>query len=80
MRSDLTSFRNPAVVYVAQGSVVFSCYSQQAMGWASGQFAAPLALGRTQSPIQWVPGALSLGLKRPGYESGQLLPSSVRVE
>jgi hypothetical protein len=27
------------------------------------------ALGPTQPPIQWVPGALSLGAKRPGREA-----------
>jgi hypothetical protein len=27
------------------------------------------ALGLTQPPIQWVPGALSLGVKRPGHEA-----------
>jgi hypothetical protein len=27
------------------------------------------ALGPTQLPIQWVPGALSLGVKRPGREA-----------
>jgi hypothetical protein len=26
-------------------------------------------LGPTQPPIQWVPGALSLGVKRPGHEA-----------
>jgi hypothetical protein len=28
-----------------------------------------LALGPIQPPIQWVPGALSLGIKRPGREA-----------
>jgi len=27
------------------------------------------ALGPTQPPMQWVQGALSLGLKRPGHEA-----------
>jgi hypothetical protein len=30
--------------------------------------ASRLALGTTQPPIQWVPGALSLGVKRPGLK------------
>jgi hypothetical protein len=30
------------------------------------------ALGLTQSPIQWVPGALSLGVKRPGREASRI--------
>jgi hypothetical protein len=34
----------------------------------------------TQPPIQWVPGALSLGVKRPGREAGHALPSSADVK
>jgi len=34
------------------------------------------ALGPTQSPTQWVPGALSLGVKRPGHEADHSPPSS----
>jgi hypothetical protein len=37
------------------------------------------ALGPTQSPIQWVPGALSLGVKRPGREADHSPPSSAEV-
>jgi hypothetical protein len=38
------------------------------------------ALGPTQPPIQWVPGALSLGLKRPGHEADHSPPSSAKVK
>jgi hypothetical protein len=38
------------------------------------------ALGPTQPPIQWVPGALSLGVKRPGREADHLPPSSAEVK
>jgi hypothetical protein len=31
--------------------------------------ASRTSLGPTQPPIQWVPGALSLGVKRPGQEA-----------
>jgi hypothetical protein len=34
------------------------------------------ALGATQPPIQWVPRALSLGVKRPGCEADHSPPSS----
>jgi hypothetical protein len=34
------------------------------------------ALGPTQPPIHWVPGALSLGIKRPGCEADHSPPSS----
>jgi hypothetical protein len=38
------------------------------------------ALGPTQSPIQWVPGAVSVGVKRPGREADDSLPSSAEVK
>jgi hypothetical protein len=38
------------------------------------------ALGPTQPPIQWVPGALSLGVKRPGCEADHSPPSSAEVK
>jgi hypothetical protein len=38
------------------------------------------AMGPTQHPIQWVPGALSLGVKRPGREADHLHPSSAEVK
>jgi hypothetical protein len=39
-----------------------------------------LALGPTHPPIQWVPGALSMGVKRPGREADHSLPSSAEVK
>jgi hypothetical protein len=42
--------------------------------------ASRAAPGPTQPPIQWVSGALSLGVKRPGRETGHSLPSSVEVK
>jgi hypothetical protein len=38
------------------------------------------ALGPTQPPIQWVPGALSLGIKRPGRETDHSPPFSAEVK
>jgi hypothetical protein len=38
------------------------------------------ALGPTQPPIQWVPGALNLGEKRPGREADHSPPSSAEVK
>jgi hypothetical protein len=38
------------------------------------------ALGPTQPPIQWVPGALFLGVKRPGRETDHSLPSGAEVK
>jgi hypothetical protein len=37
-------------------------------------------LGPTQPPIQWVPGALFLGVKWPGREADQSSTSSVEVK
>jgi hypothetical protein len=38
------------------------------------------ALGPTQPPIQWVLGALSLGVKRPRREADHSSPSSTEVK
>jgi hypothetical protein len=38
------------------------------------------ALGPTQPPIQWIPGALSLGIKQPGSESDHSPPSIAEVK
>jgi hypothetical protein len=38
------------------------------------------ALGPTQPPIQWVPGTLSLGVKRQGREADHSPPSSAEVK
>jgi hypothetical protein len=38
--------------------------------------ASVTALVPTQPPIQWVPGALSLGVKRPGRKADHSFPSS----
>jgi hypothetical protein len=37
-------------------------------------------LGPTQPPIQWIPEALSLGLRRPGREAGHSPTSSAKVK
>jgi hypothetical protein len=39
-----------------------------------------MALGPIQSPIQWVPRALSLGVKRLGREADHSPPSSAKVK
>jgi hypothetical protein len=38
------------------------------------------ALGPTQPPIQWIPGAFSLGVKRPGREADHSPPSSAEIK
>jgi hypothetical protein len=42
--------------------------------------ASRTAVGPTQPPIQWVPGALSLGTKRPGREAHHSSPSNAEVK
>jgi hypothetical protein len=42
--------------------------------------ASRMALGPTQPPIQWVPEALSLGVKRPGRETDHSPLSSAEVK
>jgi hypothetical protein len=42
--------------------------------------ASRTALGPTQPSIQWVLGALSLGVKRPGREADRSPPSSAEVK
>jgi hypothetical protein len=44
------------------------------------QHRAQNGLGSTQPPIQWVPGALSLGVKRKGREADHSPPSSAEVK
>jgi hypothetical protein len=52
--------------------------------WGLGIFlfttASGTVLGPTQPPIQWVPGVLSLGVKRPGPEADHSPPSSAEVK
>jgi hypothetical protein len=42
--------------------------------------ASRTALGPTQPPVQWVPGTLSLGVKRLGREADRSLPSSAEIK
>jgi hypothetical protein len=42
--------------------------------------ASRTALGPTQPPIRWVPGALSLEVKRPGSKANHSPPSSAEVK
>jgi hypothetical protein len=42
--------------------------------------ASRTALRPTHPPIQWVPGALSVGVKQPGREADHSLPSSAEIK
>jgi hypothetical protein len=54
--------------------------SQQWVGIYVFTTASRSTLGPTQPPIQWVPGALSLRVKRPGREADHSPPSSAEVK
>jgi hypothetical protein len=54
--------------------------SQRGLGIFLFTTASRTALGLTQPPIQWVPGALSLGVRRPGREADRSPPSSAEVK
>jgi hypothetical protein len=56
------------------------CDSRQGQRFILLVTASRLTLGPTQPPIQWVPGALSLGLKRPGRETDHSFPFSAEVK
>jgi hypothetical protein len=54
--------------------------AQQGLGIFLFITASRPALGPTQPPIQWIPGAPSLGVKRPGREADHSHPSSAEVK
>jgi hypothetical protein len=55
-------------------------YSQKGAGNFSLHHGVQTALEQTQPPIQSIPGALSLGVKRPGREAYHSLLSSAEVK
>jgi hypothetical protein len=71
--------------------IVLSCATDWTIGVVAFDFrrvlriflfttASRTALGPTQPSIQWVPGALSLGVKRQWREADHSLPSSAEVK
>jgi hypothetical protein len=58
---------------------VLGFYSRRRQRIFSFTTASRTALGPIQPPTQWVPGALSLGVKRPGHEADHS-PSSAEVK
>jgi hypothetical protein len=54
--------------------------SRQELGISPFTTTSRTNLGPTQPPIPWVPGALSLGVKRPGREADHSPPSSTEVK
>jgi hypothetical protein len=60
--------------------VVLGFDSRRGMGIFFFTIASRTALGPTQPPIQWVPGALSLEVKRPGREADHSPPPSAEIK
>jgi hypothetical protein len=54
--------------------------TQQRLGNFLSTASSRPALGPTQPPIHWVPGSLSLGVKRPDREADNSHPSSAEVK
>jgi hypothetical protein len=65
------------IIFVFQGVLEFD--SRRGLGIFLFT-ASRTALGPTQPPIQWIPGVLSLGMKRPGCEASHSPPSSAEVK
>jgi hypothetical protein len=55
-------------------------YSRQGEEISLFSTASRPGLGSTQPPIQWLPGALSPGMKRPEHEADHSTPSSAEVK
>jgi hypothetical protein len=67
-------------IYLGWKIGVLGFDSRQGLGIFFFTTASRTALGLTQPPIQWVPGALSLGIKRPGREADHSPPSNAEVK
>jgi hypothetical protein len=70
------------IVAYIQAYSEFLCmgFEQQRLDIFLSTTASRPVLGPTQPPIQWVPGVLSLGVKRPGRETDHLPPSSAEIK
>jgi hypothetical protein len=59
---------------------VLGFYSRRGLGIFPVTIVFRMTVGPTHPPIQWVPGALSLGVKRLGHEADHSPPSSAKVK
>jgi hypothetical protein len=95
VRDCLTGKKLPFASLLVIQSSQLSRYSDWATGWTIGvlginsrrgmgiflfTIASRTALGPTQPPIQWVPGAFSMRVKRPGREADHSPPSSAKAK
>jgi hypothetical protein len=72
-------FGSPCCLHL-QGEVTLMMEAAWTLGIFLFTIVSRRALGPTQPPVQWVPGALSLGVKRPGREADHSPPSSAEVK
>jgi hypothetical protein len=76
----------PPTVQIKKNSVWLRAGWPRGQSWSLGRFKNFLfmesrpAVGSTQPPIQWVPGALSPWVKRPGREADHSPPASAEVK
>jgi hypothetical protein len=84
-----TSYMSHATSSCSSNFVIFSFYNkwltigfdfQRVLGVFLFTTVSRMALGPTQPPIQWVSGAPSLAVKRPGREADHSPPSSAEVK
>jgi len=70
--------------HIFSSDVTWGCYTDHCtQKWAHifvESTVSRTVLGPIQPPIHWVPGALSLAVKRPRREADHSLPSSARVK
>jgi hypothetical protein len=78
-RNDLTAI-NQIVISTTWTGITQWYSARQGLGIFLFTTVPRPALGPTQPPIQWVPGALSLGVKRPEREADHSPPSSVEAK
>jgi hypothetical protein len=83
----ITQYDNPenydlfCVVFSRQWTIgVLGFNSRPGLGILLFTTSSSPALGPIQSPIQWVPGSFSLGVRRPGRKADHSPPSSAEVK
>jgi hypothetical protein len=92
---EISAYPHTIFLHLSEVAVLAQSVEHWATGWTIGVLgfnswqglgiflfttACRVALGPTQPPIQWVPGALSLGVKWLGREADHSTPSSAEIK